>query len=85
MALSTEHLRASDILLKDGCLMTAKQLADALAISEKTVYAYVSKGLIPYVKIESNVRFRPQAIREWLALKEYIPNELQSNRSRRAG
>lgn len=76
MATSTEQLRDSDILLKHGCLMTAKQLAEALAISQKTIYAYVSKGLIPYIKIESNVRFRPQAIRQWLGHKEYLPSEL---------
>ena len=74
---STEQLRDSDILLKDGCLMTAKQLAEALAISEKTIYAYVAKGLIPFIKIQSNVRFRPQAVRQWLGHKEYLPSDLR--------
>ena len=58
-------------------LLTAKQLGEILAISEKTIYAYVSKGLIPFIKIESNVRFRPRAIRRWLEQKEYLPHEWQ--------
>lgn len=64
-------------------LLTAKQLGEILAISEKTIYAYVSKGLIPFIKIESNVRFRPRAIREWLDRKEYLPRELAQNASGR--
>jgi excisionase family DNA binding protein len=71
----------TDIFLNDHRLLTAKDLSEALAISEKTIYAYVSKGLIPYIKIESNVRFRPQAIREWLQQKEYLPRELHSKGS----
>ena len=38
-----------------------------LAISEKTIYSYASRGMIPYVKIESNLRFHPEQIRSWLA------------------
>jgi len=67
----------------DTRLLTAKELSERLAISEKTIYAYVSKGLIPFIKIQSNVRFRPQAIHEWLALKEYIPAELTRRSSHR--
>jgi excisionase family DNA binding protein len=66
-------------ILFGSSLLTTKQLAEALAISEKTVYAYVAKGIIPFIKIESNVRFRPHAIREWLRRKEYLPSELQRN------
>ena len=48
-----------------------------LAVSEKTVYSYVFKGIIPFIKIESNLRFRPEAIREWLQKKEFLCYELQ--------
>lgn len=47
-------------------LLTARELHNVLGISEKTVYKYVSLNLIPYYKIEANVRFRPQEILEWL-------------------
>src|ERR1035438_2421138 len=42
-------------------LLTAKELADILAISPKTLYNYVTRGMIPYFKIESNVRFRARS------------------------
>jgi predicted DNA-binding transcriptional regulator AlpA len=44
-------------LARSDRLLTAKELADILAISPKTLYNYVSRGMIPYFKIESNVRF----------------------------
>ena len=47
-------------------LLTAKELADILTISPKTLYNYVSRGMIPYFKIESNVRFRAREVAEWL-------------------
>lgn len=47
-------------------LLTAKELADILTISPKTLYSYVTRGLIPFFKIESNVRFRARDIADWL-------------------
>ena len=54
-------------------LLTVKQLADKLAVSDKTIYAWVAGGQIPYVKMGSAVRFRPAAVREWLREKEFAP------------
>ena len=45
-------------LAKCDRLLTARELGDILAISPKTLYNYVTRGMIPYFKIESNVRFR---------------------------
>jgi len=47
-------------------LLTARELAEILAISPKTLYSYVARGMIPYFKIESNVRFRAREVAEWL-------------------
>ena len=47
-------------------LMTAREVARILSISEKTVYSYVSRNLIPHYKIEANVRFRPRDVANWL-------------------
>ncbi|MBY0502773.1 MAG: helix-turn-helix domain-containing protein [Bryobacteraceae bacterium] len=41
-------------------------MADILAISPKTLYNYVTRGMIPYFKIESNVRFRAREVADWL-------------------
>lgn len=47
-------------------LLTARDLAKILAISEKTVYSYVSRNMIPHYKIEANVRFRALEFADWL-------------------
>jgi excisionase family DNA binding protein len=55
-----------DRLHRCGHLWTAKEPAQILAISPKTIYAYVARNLIPRYKVESNVRFRARDIAEWL-------------------
>lgn len=47
-------------------LLTAKELAGMLAISPKTIYSYVERNMIPYYRIEANVRFRASDIAKWL-------------------
>src|ERR1017187_4718623 len=59
-------------------LLTAKQLADILAISPKTLYNYVTRGMIPYFKIESNVRFRAREVAEWLRQHSGRPRVLST-------
>ena len=53
-----------------GTLLTVKDLARILAISEKTLYSYVARNMIPYLKIQSSVRFRPKHIAQWLTRKD---------------
>ncbi len=62
---------AVDQLLHSDRLLTAKEVARVLAISEKTVYSYVSKGLIPYYKIQSSARFRARDVGVWLSRQLY--------------
>ncbi len=54
-------------------LLTAKELEALLKIDVKTIYSYVQRGLIPYVRIESNVRFLKQQIIEWIEERNYRP------------
>jgi len=61
--------RADDVfdrLARCDHLLTAKELADILSISPKTLYNYVTRGMIPYFKFESNVRFRAREVADWL-------------------
>ena len=53
--------------------LTAKELEAMLKINVKTIYSYVRRGLIPYVKIQSNVRFPRQAILRWIGEQSYRP------------
>jgi excisionase family DNA binding protein len=54
-------------------MLTAKELELLLKISAKILYRYVQRGLIPYVRIQSNVRFPKKQILEWIACQSYRP------------
>ena len=56
-----------------GGLMTAKDLEALLKIDVKTIYSYVQRGLIPYVRIQSNVRFVRRQIFDWIGERNYRP------------
>jgi excisionase family DNA binding protein len=55
-------------------ILTAKELEALLRIDVKTIYGYVQRGLIPYVRIQSNLRFRKQEVLDWLASQSYSPH-----------
>ena len=57
-------------------LLTAKELEELLKIDVKTIYSYVQRGLIPYVRIESNVRFPRHQIIEWIEDRNYKPRSI---------
>ena len=69
--------RFEDVVPNRPGLLTVKELAQALSMSEPALYKFVSDGTIPYLKIGSSLRFRPAAIRKWLIDREYLPRELQ--------
>ena len=54
-------------------MLTAKELEKLLKIDVKTIYSYVQKGILPYVKIESNLRFVRSEILEWIDEHRYRP------------
>jgi len=54
-------------------MLTVADLEALLKIDVKTLYRYVQKGLIPYVRIQSNVRFRKREILEWIDRQSYRP------------
>jgi excisionase family DNA binding protein len=48
-------------------LLTCKDLAERLQLSEKTIYNMVSEGRIPCVRVNNRcVRFEEHKVREWL-------------------
>ena len=61
-------------------MMTAKELEALLRIDVKTIYSYVQRGLIPYVRIQSNVRFVRQDIDEWIRRQSYDPDGIREKR-----
>ena len=55
-------------------LHTARDLKAFLKIDVKTIYMYVQKGLLPYVRIQLNVRFIRKEILEWIDKQSFQPN-----------
>jgi excisionase family DNA binding protein len=70
----TNAMRGDDVfdrLADHQKLLTAKELAGILSISQKTIYSYVARNMIPYIKIQSSVRFRPKHITSWLSQRDF--------------
>ena len=51
-------------------LLTVKQLAEYLQVSQALVYKWVHYDFIPYIKIGTLVRFRLAQVEKWLAKSE---------------
>jgi len=62
---------------------TARDLEAFLKIDVKTIYSYVQRGLIPYVRIESNIRFSKHQVLEWLAERNFRPRLASGKGARR--
>jgi excisionase family DNA binding protein len=57
-------------------MLTTKELEALLKIDQKTIYKYVAHGMIPYVRIQSNIRFIKSQIEEWISEQTYQPAAL---------
>ena len=53
-------------------LLTVKDMAVWLQVKDKTLYAWVSQGKIPCVKVNGVIRFDPGEIEPWI-LKCHVP------------
>ena len=62
-------------------LLSARELETTLKIDVKTIYSYIQRGLIPYVKIQSNVRFLRQEILNWIEEQSHRPRLARGNGS----
>ncbi len=64
-------------------MLTAKDLEALLQIDRKTIYSYVQRGLIPYVRVESNVRFPKHQVLDWLEERSFQPRLVNGKGARR--
>jgi hypothetical protein len=55
--LESRHVTAEGPAVESKELLTAKEVEALLRIDVKTIYNYVQSGLIPYIRIQSNLRF----------------------------
>jgi excisionase family DNA binding protein len=69
MAGQSETNEPEQLKLKEQPLMTVRELADYLSITESTVYKMVNRQEIPSVRLGQNgrtLRFRREEIEAWL-------------------
>lgn len=52
-------------------LLTVDELSQYLKINKITIYQWVRKGHIPFIKVRRCVRFRQGEIEAWLAEQAY--------------
>jgi excisionase family DNA binding protein len=56
-------------------LIGPEEASKALAVELATIYTWVARRKIPFVKVGSALRFRPSALQAWLREREYQPVE----------
>ena len=64
-------------------LLTAKDLEALLQIDRKTIYSYAERGLIPYVRIETSLRFSKHQVLQWLQERSFQPRPVNRNGAKR--
>jgi excisionase family DNA binding protein len=64
-------------------ILTAKELEAFLRIDVKTIYSYVQRGIIPHMRIESNVRFSKYQVLEWLRERSFQPRPVNRGGAKR--
>jgi predicted DNA-binding transcriptional regulator AlpA len=65
--LEARHVASDEPAIESKGLLTAKEVEALLRIDVKTIYNYVQRGLIPYVRIQSNLRFVRSDVLAWVA------------------
>lgn len=65
--LESRHAAPEEPAPESKELLTAKEVEALLRIDKKTIYNYVQRGLIPYVRIQSNLRFVKADVLAWVA------------------
>jgi excisionase family DNA binding protein len=63
-------------------MLTAKDLEGLLQIDRKTIYRYVQLGLIPYLRMESNLRFSKRQVQRWLEERSFQPRPVNGKGAR---
>ena len=47
-------------------LLTVEEASQLLSLAPKTLYQYVCRKIVPYVKIQGNLRFRESDLQSWI-------------------
>jgi excisionase family DNA binding protein len=68
--LPSSHEQLSKDTSEERMLLRSSELAELLAISERHLHALTQSGILPCVHVGRLVRYRPDAVREWLRKSE---------------
>ncbi len=68
IALKTKRPSLKELLV-GGDLISPEELAGGMRVARVTVYQWVRRGVIPYLKLEGVVRFDPAEVKAWLDSK----------------
>jgi excisionase family DNA binding protein len=60
-------------------LLTVRELARKMCLTEMTIYRYIAKRTIPYYKFDKAVRFIPSEVETWM--KERKKGKAQGNKA----
>lgn len=66
-------------------LLTARQVSELLEVKIATVYDWVYRGLIPYVKLGRLVRFKKTEIFRWVESRTIRPKPPAPGKKRAGG
>ena len=58
-------------VVKDSAIMTVKDVAEYLRMSEAKIYKLVKEGVLPVVRIGKSWRFRKDLLDAWLESSTY--------------
>ncbi len=65
-------------------LLTAKQVSELLEVKISTIYDWVYRDLIPYVKLGRLIRFKKQELFRWVDSHEIHPKAASKKTAKRA-
>jgi len=60
-------------------LLTSRQAAEALAISERTLWELTNRGDMPCVRLGRSVRYDPADLKAWVQEKKSFKGERQTS------
>ena len=59
-------------------LIGPEEAARKLDVEVPTIYTWVCRRKIPFVKVNSALRFRPSALEAWLKEREHLPKQTEN-------
>lgn len=60
-------------------LLTAREAEAWLQIDAKTLYKYANEGLIPHVRLKTNVRFPARELQRWVRRHFHLPPGMKAS------